>query len=352
MGQQPACGDRRDHRELTTMAGDRRSEGADPLMSSMRRGTLVLAAACALSLLSAPSIAGVPVVMGIEGLGAGSSTLSKSKTANHGIQLVQAQQNPGSRAREQALIGRLEEEIRRLNGRIEQLEFQQRNIDGRFDQLIEDLDQRLRSLEQGSGGALAGSVGDERGQAAEALDALTGGPDFASPEQGAPGPGQPPGDGQLGSIPESALTGLQRPNPSDVAAPSENSLTAEQQYENAVQLLQAGDYQGAQGGLEVFLDLNPDHQLASNAAYWLAETHYVRQNYSAAAAAFARNYRAYGKEGAKSIDNLLKLGMSLANLGEQDKACLTYEELTGAFPNRPAHIQQALSRERARAECG
>lgn len=334
------------------MTGDRRFEGTNRLTSRMRRGAFALSAACALSLLSIPSIAGVPVGQ-IDGIGVGSSTAPEGRPANDVIHLAQAQQNPGSRAREQALIGRLEEEIRRLNGRIEQLEFQQRNIDGRFDQLIEDLDQRLRALEQGSGsGAFAGAADDERNQATQALDALTGGPDFAPSDSGVPAQGQqPPGDGQLGSIPESALTGLQRPNPADVAAPSENSLTAEQQYENAVQLLQAGDYQGAQGGLEVFLDVNPDHQLASNAAYWLAETHYVRQNYSAAAAAFARNYRAYGKEGAKAIDNLLKLGMSLANLGEQDKACLTYDELTGAFPNRPAHIQQALSRERARAAC-
>ena len=130
-------------------------------------------------------------------------------------------------------------------------------------------------------------------------------------------------DGQLGSVPESALANLPRPNPADVAAPTKSTLTPEQQYENAVQLLQAGDYQGAQGGLELFLDINADHQLASNAAYWLAETHYVRQNYSAAAAAFARNYRNYGKDSAKAIDNLLKLGMSLSNLGEQEKACLT-----------------------------
>lgn len=256
-------------------------------------------------------------------------------------------QDSSSRAREQAYIARLEEEIRRLTGRVEQLEFQQRSVDRRVDQLVEDLDQRLRTLEEGGVVALPPGDGAPEGGADQAQQALN---DLTATANPAPLP--PAEEGQLGSVPESALSDLPRPDPGAVAAPESSTLSAEQQYENAVQLLQAGDYQGAQGGLEVFLDLHGDHQLASNAAYWLAETHYVRQNYSASAAAFARNYRNFGKEAPKAIDNLLKLGMSLSNLGEQDKACLTYEELTGAFPNRPAHIQQALSRERARAACG
>ncbi|MEM7041994.1 MAG: hypothetical protein AAF543_04195 [Pseudomonadota bacterium] len=294
------------------------------------RGAAGLVLAAAIALTSTSAFAGVAVF----GFEAGDI----SKPAKPGVLEIQAQDDPAARARTQAYIARLEEEIRRLTGRIEQLEFQQRNVDRRVDQLIEDLDQRLRTIEEG-GANLAAGPGGERERAEQALNDLASSTDDQAE------------DGQLGRVPESAIAGLPRPDPSDVAAPETSTLTPEQQYENAVQLLQAGDYQGAQGGLEVFLDLNSGHQLASNAAYWLAETHYVRQNYSAAAAAFARNYRTFGQEGSKAIDNLLKLGMSLSNLGEQDKACLTYDELDQAFPNRPAHIQQALSRERARANC-
>lgn len=116
-------------------------------------------------------------------------------------------------------------------------------------------------------------------------------------------------------------------------------------------LLRAGDYPGAEGGLQLFLDLNADHALAPNAAYWLAESLYVRKNYAAAAAAFARNYRVYGKSAAKGPDNLLKLGMSLQGLQETAKACQTYAELSKEFPSPPAHIQQAVARERSRAGC-
>ena len=313
-----------------------------PNATRLRQGAFALATTLGLVMAAAPSVAGVAI------LGIGPAAEDTNHSARSGIHKVQARQDPSARAREQAYIARLEENIRRLTGRIEQLEYEQRGVNRRFDQLVEDLDQRLRTLEEGGVGLAAGAVDGELERAEEALRNLSAPLDEGEPA----GSGQSGGDGQLGSVPESAITSLPRPDPAEVAAPDRNTLTPEQQYENAVQLLQAGDYQGAQGGLEVFLDLNADHQLASNAAYWLAETHYVRQNYSASAATFARNYRTYGRESPKAIDNLLKLGMSLSNLGEQDKACLTYDELTGAFPQQPAHIQQALSRERARAQCG
>ena len=148
------------------------------------------------------------------------------------------------------------------------------------------------------------------------------------------------------------MTALPPPPPVPATPPAGTTkLPAQQQYDSAMELLRAGDYAGAEGGLQLFLDLNPDHPLASNAAYWLAETYYVRKNYAAAAAAFARNYRTYGKNAAKAPDNLLKLGMSLDGLGEKDKACLSYGELAKEFPDPPAHIREALTRERARAQC-
>jgi TolA-binding protein len=43
--------------------------------------------------------------------------------------------------------------------------------------------------------------------------------------------------------------------------------------------------------------------------------------------------------------------MSLQGLQETEKACRTFAELAKEFPNAPAHIQQAVSRERERADC-
>jgi tol-pal system protein YbgF len=261
--------------------------------------------------------------------------------AMRSVQLAQAD-DPGRLARFEVRLAQLEEELRRLTGRIEQLEFGQRALTGRIDQLVEDLDQRLLALEGADGDAAEDASAEDRTQR-QALAPSS----EQRPSEAAAGD-----DTTLCIVPESALRDLPRPEPGSIAPPPQTAnLPPQAQYDAAMQLLRAGDYPGAEGGLQLFLDINPDHALAPNAAYWLAETHYVRKNYAAAAAAFARNYRVYGTDDAKAPDNLLKLGMSLQGLQETDKACRTFTELATAFPNAPAHIQQALSRERERAGC-
>ncbi|MDX1541473.1 MAG: tol-pal system protein YbgF [Geminicoccaceae bacterium] len=250
----------------------------------------------------------------------------------------------GRLARFEVRLEQLEEEIRRLTGRIERLEFEDRQLNQRFDQLVGDLDDRLRGLEQGvpagEGGPFPPDV------------PLSQGGGGGSPAMAAVVPPAPaPREGELGRVPESALEGLPRPDPSAATPPERSSLPPEEQYEQAMNQLRAGDYGAAEQGLELFVELNDDHPLAANAAYWLAETHYVRRNYAAAAAAFARNYRTYGRDAPKAADNLLKLGMSLQGLGESDKACLSFAELRREFPDAPAHIRQAADRERERAQC-
>jgi tol-pal system protein YbgF len=295
----------------------------------------LIVAACLLGIAAGPATAAVVGLAPADGFRA---RLEDRRPA----QLVQIQDS-GRLARFEVRLAQLEEEIRRLTGRIEQLEFGQRTLEQRIDELVQDLDRRLLALEGNAGGGARDT---------SALDQPAP-PEPVEPEAAAGSEVPAGGEATLGSVPESALSELPRPDPESIAPPpAVAALPPQQQYDAAMQLLRAGDYAGAEGGLQVFLDLNPDHALAPNAAYWLAETHYVRKSYAAAAAAFARNYRVYGKEDTKAPDNLLKLGMSLASLQETEKACRTYDELDTEFPNAPAHIQQALARERARAGCG
>jgi tol-pal system protein YbgF len=304
---------------------------------TFRGGADRLAAACVAALLlwSAPAPAEV---------GSVARDIDRLRVELAGVrQILPAQvEDPQQRARLEVRLLQLEEELRRLTGRVEQLEFGQHEVEGRIDRLIADLDARLRALEQGG-------PPPEGGQS-EAMPAPEARPAGSTAE--AP-PEAPAGEQTLGQVPQSAILGLPRPDPSTIETPPRTtSLSPQAQYDSAMELLRAGDYAGAENGLQLFLELNPDHPLASNAAYWQAETYYVRKNYAAAAAAFARNYRTYGDDVTKAPDNLLKLGMSLQGLGETDKACLSYTELAKEFPNAPAHIEQAVVRERSRAGCG
>jgi tol-pal system protein YbgF len=281
----------------------------------------------------------------VAGVAARLDGLRSQLDAARPVQLIQAE-DAGRLARFEVRLARIEEELRQLTGRVEQLEFGQRALEGRIDQLIQDLDQRLLALE-GGGGPTAQEGGPATRQALAPADASAGG---EGTQGGAEAP--PADERTLGVVPQSALLGLPRPEPGTIPPPPQTTnLPPQQQYDAAMQLLRAGDYAGAEGGLQLFLEVNPEHALAPNAAYWLAETHYVRKSYAAAAAAFARNYRVYGRDDTKAPDNLLKLGMSLQGLQETDKACRTYAELAKEFPNAPVHIQQALSRERERADC-
>lgn len=284
----------------------------------------------------------------VAGLGVDIERLRGEAAALSRLLPVQAG-DPAQLARFEIRLERLEEEIRRLTGRIERLEFEDRRLQDRLEQLVGDLDERFRELEERGGAPAAAAPGDE-GPIAGLGAGL---PEVPLSQGGGPPvpPSRAPREGELGTVPESAVSSLPRVDPSTATPPARSSLPPEEQYESAMRLLRAGDYAAAEGGLELFVEMNPDHPLAANAAYWLAETHYVRRNYAAAAAAFARNYRTYGRDAAKSVDNLLKLGMSLQGLGESEKACLSYEELNREFANPPAHIQQAVSRERQRAGC-
>ncbi|MFL2896055.1 MAG: tol-pal system protein YbgF [Candidatus Pelagibacter sp.] len=91
-----------------------------------------------------------------------------------------------------------------------------------------------------------------------------------------------------------------------------------QQYNFATALLKQGDYTTAERALREFVIDNPEHTLAGNAQYWYAETFRIRQLYTDAASAYLEGYQKYPKS-EKAAINLLKLGVSLVQIGEKDQ---------------------------------
>ncbi len=73
-------------------------------------------------------------------------------------------------------------------------------------------------------------------------------------------------------------------------------------------------------------------------------------NYSEAADEFLAGYKAYPKS-AKAADTLLKLGLSLAGLGEREAACSTYTEVLRKYPKASNALQQRVATEKAVAGC-
>ena len=126
--------------------------------------------------------------------------------------------------------------------------------------------------------------------------------------------------------------------------------TPEKQYEFATSFLKVGDYNTAERALKEFVQTNPSHQLAGNAQYWFAETFRIRQLYVDAASAYLEGYQKYPKS-EKAPINLLKLGVSLVQIGEKDQGCLMIAGVKKQYPNATQSVLQKAKYEEKKFEC-
>ena len=124
----------------------------------------------------------------------------------------------------------------------------------------------------------------------------------------------------------------------------------EKQYEFATSFLKVGDYNTAERALKEFVQTNPNHELAGNAQYWFAETFRIRQLYVDAASAYLEGYQKYPKS-EKAPDNLLKLGVSLVQIGEKEQGCMMITSLKKQYPEASQSILQKAKYEEKKFEC-
>ena len=126
--------------------------------------------------------------------------------------------------------------------------------------------------------------------------------------------------------------------------------TPEKQYNFATSLLKVGDYSTAERAFREFVNTNPEHDLAGNAQYWYAETFRIRQLYTDAASAYLEGYQKYPK-GEKAPINLLKLGVSMVQIGEKDQGCKMINGVEKQYPNANQSVIQKAKYESQKFEC-
>ena len=124
----------------------------------------------------------------------------------------------------------------------------------------------------------------------------------------------------------------------------------EEQYEFAVSFMKVGDYETAEFALKEFIDKNKDHDLAGNAQYWYGETFRIRQLYSDAATAYLDGYQNYPKS-KKAPDNLLKLGITMVQLGEKDQGCKMISGVKKEYPKASKSVLQKAQYEQKKFKC-
>ena len=229
---------------------------------------------------------------------------------------------------------------RYVAGRFEELDNAMRRIEGRIERLVADVDFRLSSLEEGLGAAPVDAGAAPAAPAGEAA---------AEPAVGAAATVAPERDtGYTPSDEPRALGTIPVERPADDAPPP--ARAPDEQYREAFALLEAADYEEAHDAFAHFIEANAGHELAQNAAYWRAETLYVRQMYDEAVKAYAQNLRKF-PDGRKAPDNMIKLGMSLLKLGRNEDACRAFAQLDRTFPELALNIRRAQQQGRRQANC-
>ena len=122
------------------------------------------------------------------------------------------------------------------------------------------------------------------------------------------------------------------------------------QYEFATSFLKVGDYTTAERAFREFVISNSDHDLAGNAQYWYAETFRIRQLYTDAASAYLEGYQKYPK-GEKAPINLLKLGVSMVQIGEKNQGCKMIDAVEKQYPKANQSVLQKAKYESKKFEC-
>jgi tol-pal system protein YbgF len=261
-------------------------------------------------------------------------------------------------------LSAMEDQMRALNGKVEQIEFAVRRIDQSVQRMQSDNDARLTKLEQQTSALAAAAAAAPPApvviqQPAPQVQPIA---QPVAPQQPVPlSQNNTTGtqmdasaNGTLGALKmqDGHVTGgVNNPQaPPLPATPPDYGLTPQEQYDRAFDMLRQADYPNAETAFKTFIDKNPKDKLIDNAKYWYGETLYVRARFDESAVAFADAYQT-NPQGAKAPDSLLKLAMSLAALNKTPDACVTLTELKSKYPNAAATIKSRAGEERTRLKC-
>ena len=134
------------------------------------------------------------------------------------------------------------------------------------------------------------------------------------------------------------------------AAPPSAAGDPRAQYDAAMELLSKAQYSEAQSSFRSFVLANPSNELAGPAQYWVGDIWFTQKDYSNAAKAFADVLKRFSRT-TKAPDAMLKLGLSLMELGQKNEACTTLGALKAKYPNANAGILSRAAQRAKEAKC-
>jgi tol-pal system protein YbgF len=121
-------------------------------------------------------------------------------------------------------------------------------------------------------------------------------------------------------------------------------------FDRARQMMQTGDYDGAEVAFEDFVGRYGDSTKAPEARYWLGKTLTARGAHAEAATAYIGAVRGWPKS-SWAPDAVVELSRSLVALKKTPDACATLAELDRRYPKAPEAVQTRAAATRKQAKC-
>ncbi len=234
-------------------------------------------------------------------------------------------------------LNEIEDQFRELTNKFEEVNFKLDKLSSRVTKIQSDTQLRFSDLE--------GNVVDDKKQKKANL------PGSSKPQDFGANPGYEtsnlPKEQTINSIQSAQTVISEEPEKKESLLPNK---PAREQYDFAVSFMKIGDYETAEIALKEFIDKNKEHELAGSAQYWYGETFRIRQLYSDAATAYLDGYQNYPKS-TKAPDNLLKLGITMVQLGEKDQGCKMISGLKKEYPKASKSVLQKAQYEQKKFKC-
>ena len=238
-------------------------------------------------------------------------------------------------------LNNIEDQFRELTNRFEEINFKMDKLSSRITKIQSDTQIRLSDLEDS---------GDQV-KISKKIEKKNNLPGTDKPKDFLSGSGYQKTNEEesqkINSIETAASVVTSEPEKRESLLPNK---PAKVQYDFALSFMKVGDYETAEFALKEFIDKNKDHDLAGNAQYWYGETFRIRQLYSDAATAYLDGYQNYPKS-KKAPDNLLKLGITMVQLGEKDEGCNMIAGIKKQYPKASKSVLQKAQYEQKKFKC-
>ena len=261
-------------------------------------------------------------------------------------------------------IGRLEAALRRATGEIEDLQNQNRKLADDFKRFRDDIEFRLSS-KTGAAAPLPQPSAVAAAPAAEPARSSRRKDDAFDPNADPNAPGAPK---QIGTTAPSAplmlsshanddpgLKPLPAPAPltrqakADVDAPTfvpsgVPFADSREQYKSALAAYKAGQYADAEALLKAYIAANKGAANVPDAVFYIGETYMQRARPREAAEQYLKVSTQYPRS-SRAPESMVRLGLALAKLGNNEQACATFAEVGKRYPSAPGFVKRSADRE-------